>query len=434
MKKGILIGALAALMLFAFTACEQQMPNLPASQWDLEVAKVTFASSSKGLYEGESGSIVAKFNVEYKNGTSTNDVIGNLTYGKLADGVNTANVVFVEDGPSYVVEVTAHPITGLKVTFNNGDLTVPYASYQGWVTAEEVPATAAKPTAVVATYADGHESNTALTVNDVTATYNSEDPAEVSAIVVSYGDVSVSTDITVQRTAAAASAFAGLEVSYTVVRTGESEPVAEDVATLSGESLYVGDTVYVTVTKAMTDEDDNVVLAKGETMGSTFQVTKDIAGYSWNAESKGSYEGTYKFTLDSTAKSATINFYDVASGKQDSASIDIPKGATVISVASLTATQNNAAIAAGTNVTAADLSKYVTFSGIAKDDGDSTTTDTPVAGTDFQITFPYASSYTIPETTASPSSVKVYFVVSYDKYGETTYVPGTVDLVAKDAQ
>ena len=109
MKKCILIGALAALMLFAFTACEQQMPNLPASQWDLEVAKVTFASSSKGLYEGEAGTIVAKFNVEYKNGTSTKDVIGNLTYAALSAGVNTAEVQFTADGPKYVVEVAPSP-------------------------------------------------------------------------------------------------------------------------------------------------------------------------------------------------------------------------------------------------------------------------------------------------------------------------------------
>ena len=431
MKKCILIGALAALMLFAFTACEQQMPNLPASQWDLEVAKVTFASSSKGLYEGEAGTIVAKFNVEYKNGTSTKDVIGNLTYAALSAGVNTAEVQFTADGPKYVVEVTAQPVTGLKVTFNNGDLTIPYTSYQGWVTSEKVPETAAKPTAVVATYADGHESTKALTANDVTAKYNSEDPAEVSAIVVSYGDVSVSTDITVKRTADAASAFAGLEVTYTVVRTGETEPVVKDASTLSGEALYVNDVVYVTVTKAMTDEDDNVVLAKGDTMGSTFQVTKDITGYSWNAESGDDYKGTYKFTLDSTSKSATINFYDAASGTKDTATIDIPKGATVITVGTLSATQNDEPIAAGTNVTASDLAKYVTFTGISKNDGDSTTTDTPVAGTDFQITFPYASSYKIPASDANPSSVKVYFVVSYDKYGETTYVPGTVDLTAK---
>ena len=72
MKKSILIGALAVMMLFAFTACEPQIAGvIPGG--DSPVAKVTFVSANDPLREGTApGMVNAVVDVIYKDGTSTN--------------------------------------------------------------------------------------------------------------------------------------------------------------------------------------------------------------------------------------------------------------------------------------------------------------------------------------------------------------------------
>ena len=88
--KSVLVVAFACAMLFAFTACEQQMPNLPSSATDKEISKVEFESSEFGFYEAVKATspVAAKVTVYYMDGTSTNGVTANMTVDTVKAGVN----------------------------------------------------------------------------------------------------------------------------------------------------------------------------------------------------------------------------------------------------------------------------------------------------------------------------------------------------------
>ena len=85
MKKTILTIMVAAMMLVAFTACEQQMPNMPTSETDVQINKITFVSTEATLREGEP--LAAKtamiVNVEYVNAPAKSNVVA-ATVDKVA--------------------------------------------------------------------------------------------------------------------------------------------------------------------------------------------------------------------------------------------------------------------------------------------------------------------------------------------------------------
>ena len=129
MKKGILIGALAALMLFAFTACEQQMPNLPTSETDVQVNKINFVSTDATLREGVklADKTAVIVDVEYVNAPSKSNVVA-ATVGEVASLNGGANLVAVDvngDGKADgYVQVTAAEKTGLRIDTKDVELSV----------------------------------------------------------------------------------------------------------------------------------------------------------------------------------------------------------------------------------------------------------------------------------------------------------------------
>lgn len=432
MKKTILVALIAVSMLFAFTACEQQIPNMlpddvnyiAIEQIGTAVEGKAFDPSLFNIVVYSSNPNVAPVTVPGAGYVTTKDT------DKLFDSATTVEASYagVQASPLAVEVATIESvtITGLPETAEKDAKVVD----KNTLTAE-------------ATLSNGE--TLPLTVSDYDVTYSTStvtdttDPDDKgSAVTVSVwldGESNVysnSTTYYVVITPAVTSpaTFEGIEVTYTVTRTGVAEPIAKDVTTLSGVNLYVNDVVYAKVTKVMSEDESNSTLAYGATIGTNFQVTANtgLSTYGWNAESNGDYQGTYKFTVDSARKTATINFYDAASGISDNTTIDISAGSPVVTVSNLSASQNNTTVSANTNITPANISTYVDFNGISKDDGNTTTaTDTPVVGTDYTITFPYASSYVIP----AEGNVTVWYVVSYQNYGVETHVPGSVALTVK---
>ena len=124
MKKTILVGIIAVAMLFAFTACEQQM------QWptNLEALNVTYGGTAEGFYlVGETYNPAdITVNVEYTDGSSrsyTGDQVG-LTATALSSVMNDTTVSYggkndwqisipavTVASASYVIDVTGAEAT-----------------------------------------------------------------------------------------------------------------------------------------------------------------------------------------------------------------------------------------------------------------------------------------------------------------------------------
>ena len=97
MKK-VFIGVLAALMLFAFVACEQQMPEFPYTGSDAkDVVSVELADpTSVKAYAGKELSVDTYVNIERLDDT-VDTVVGHVaSTGKLETGTNTVTVTWGE--------------------------------------------------------------------------------------------------------------------------------------------------------------------------------------------------------------------------------------------------------------------------------------------------------------------------------------------------
>ena len=132
MKKSISAILIAALMLFAFTACEQQMPNIPLDG-DNDIAKVTVVDTPVFYAGSTQNTGTATINIERVGGKTTTDVsailevtLGNT--GRILPGTNQATVSFGSISTSgyeyeYPVTVDALSIESLQVTVDEDTLT-----------------------------------------------------------------------------------------------------------------------------------------------------------------------------------------------------------------------------------------------------------------------------------------------------------------------
>ena len=133
MKKGILIGVLAALMLFAFTACEQKTPNSPL--YGAQVESVTVAEqplyiaipTGVGSVDTIDPSVI-KFNVKYNDGkvyTYTGAQLG-ITANDVKDGADvdalTKTIVVKLDKAgkyTFYPQVKAYAATGATIDLSS---------------------------------------------------------------------------------------------------------------------------------------------------------------------------------------------------------------------------------------------------------------------------------------------------------------------------
>ena len=137
MKKTILTIMVAAMMLVAFTACEQQMPNMPTSETDVQINKITFVNTEATLREGEP--LAAKtamiVNVEYVNAPAKSNVVA-ATVDKVAalnGGNNLVAIDVTGDGKADgYVQVSAAAKTGIRV--DTSKATSHYPTHCVWPT------------------------------------------------------------------------------------------------------------------------------------------------------------------------------------------------------------------------------------------------------------------------------------------------------------
>ena len=176
--KSVLVVAFACAMLFAFTACEQQMPNLPSSATDKEVSKVEFESSEFGFYEAVKATspVAAKVTVYYMDGTSTNGVTANMTVDTVKAGVNVYPAVIsaTENAPAYLVEVEGIAAVGLSADVEA--VTVPADEFGN-------AKTALADLSVNVEFADGYQ----IPAGDWwTATWNGDTAEETTSVRIAY--------------------------------------------------------------------------------------------------------------------------------------------------------------------------------------------------------------------------------------------------------
>ena len=129
MRKSILIGVLAALMLFAFTACEQN-PTTPL--YGAQVENITVVSQPVFVQKQDLAADEVVLSVNYNDGTSV-EYKGNqlLLKGTLNGEANVATATFA--GKEYKVIIKAYEVTAITVdlstlnavSFNDNGLVTP---------------------------------------------------------------------------------------------------------------------------------------------------------------------------------------------------------------------------------------------------------------------------------------------------------------------
>ena len=180
----ILVGLIAAMMLFAFTACEQQMPKYPASEWDLEIAKVTFVSSATTFREGDTAlnAVPVTVNVEYKNGDTTNGVVASLSTTEALVGGENIGTVDINGDSTADALVTFNAIEKTGLTINTDEATLSVKESEISIDPDNSKDSLEGIT-VTLTYADGY---TVPAGDSWTSSWNGTTAASTTGAVVSY--------------------------------------------------------------------------------------------------------------------------------------------------------------------------------------------------------------------------------------------------------
>ena len=219
-------------MLFAFTACEAQVPNLPV-QGGKDIANITVTSTT--VYAGEvySDSVPAVVSIVYKDGTTTDNVAVQLTVTgtdkKATAGSNFGTVAYegLKDSSgkavNWTVEYQAIAVTDANVTVDEDDLEVAYTalSSDSTITGD-----------VTLVFADGNT----IEKKGQTLSWNAETADKITAV-----------EYTVPATLTGAEEIVK---SFDLTITGKTAPVVatwSQKADAQGAKHYFGETVEFAV-------------------------------------------------------------------------------------------------------------------------------------------------------------------------------------------
>ena len=284
MKKCILIGALAALMLFAFTACEQQVPNFI----EKTPTAMSVVSTPEYLVGEKADPNQIKVEIVYANGdveTKTAATLGMVatTLNGMQNKVSLSYGTTLDGKPAtFEVVVPAYEIESVIIDPTNAEMT-----------------TVAKGASPVQFKLDGAK---------ITAIYNGNSQKEVSESLVAATFTNGA--FTVDTTGAI-----GTEAKVSIVAAKQA------VVSLSSDwVLEIVDGSYDASTDlksvSVTQKEDNEVFAINGTLA---QVTYDVTGTYADGSTKAITGATLEYVWYETSQPAVAGTYDVVvtvSGKQ----------------------------------------------------------------------------------------------------------------------
>ena len=407
MKTGILIGALAALMLFAFTACENKVPEINYGNDDVLAATI------------DSGDTEYLVGQEFDASRYTIELL--LTNNKTVT-VNGASNMILDDAEKAMTTAGTKPVT---VSYGAGEINKVYITVfnpsaltvdaSGLVKTEykysEV-SDGKNPTAdkeglvVTATYgsgktavldADDYKTSPVICATDPGLKDNVPQSTEVG-VDVSFGDITVEdafkvSVVTEQEPAEepdpAEGKVADIAVFYKVNNGTELEALPA--------TLYIGDSITYEIWPVDTYGDKVGDNALTLTAGTSGQVV--TGGYQVVA---GTLPTTITVAAD-TEVSATVSA--IIEGKTYTEDIKVGKGSDTVKAISQVALDTSKTLIANTQFNA----EYIVVTGTK---ASNSTGAALTLNTDYTIDF-NDRSYTIP----SEGSINVYFYLEYEVSG-----------------
>ena len=407
MKK-ILVAIVAAAMLFAFTACEQE----PVDVLGYEPTMVSVTQNGEILDGQPITADMFTGTVTYRNG-DTSPVAVVLSADKAATGVTATATVSSSMTATWKVVVT--PIESYDVTAEFDDVTV-------IDTATQSKSFTGKITALTAKGGNSSYEMTDFDDFDVTASLTKEQRTAIGTysdleLALTKNSTAVKTESTgtidVVAKADESRDVTGIQAKYTVTREGATAPIAQDVTSLSGLSLFIGDEVTITMydvaTKAGEDDSDTITGFEYVDSKATADIT--FSGSTATVEVKAAAQG-------GTA------YYRIPDHGTESIAISVPAGknAVVMEGSVITVNQpSTIAYAAGTLAGGTDITKYVELAsgaGLKNLNGEE-----EVA---YTVTVDAKRSYNITETAQT-----IWVNVNYTSYDGTVSYPTTVPFKAQ---
>ena len=409
MKKSILIGALAVMMLFAFTACEPQTVAWPSSK---DVSYLTIEQVKdfiKGDTATDDGFAVI---IHYTDDTISDPISG---VAKVQDDNKTVKAAITFSGdttPTNAIDATVAfaPVTGVEITgvdmeaddpVVNAKVVLSYANGSKTFDYDEVVLTYAYKVAgkdvekddladleagtEVVVFVTGYkiDTNSAETI----------DAVQIGSYTVPEEEEQVDT-----------SRVTGMTVLYSVSSKSAENSKLQKVEAVSG--LFIGDKVTVQVCKTRVAGDPELITNEGV-------VVKDDADSKFTALGTA---GTVTVEVGEKAYTATVYYYNEQIGKTVSKNVTIPAGnSTVEGTASV---EQNMDVALKAGPLSGDISAYVKVTGLSNLDKSE------------DVKF---SIYTDPEMTFSiPESGKetVYYYIEYSSYNGNVKTRNSVDMQA----
>ena len=446
MKKRVFIGVLAALMLFAFVACDNSTPVATykdVSYVSVEQVKdfivgepitadgfqivVNYTTGNPTVISGNAGTIdvsdseavTATKSVEFKN--VNGDIVPVIpceTEYKTVTGVSISGVT----SATMNEEVTLAALSDIVTAIENKTLVIEGTpvitfSYDGGSKQYTLKDLEEDNLDVVLSLVNGS------TVADTSTDFKADETWAVSldkyrfAASGAWADEFVpglSTGLSINVVAKSVqvpATITSIEVLYTVtgsrdkngtITADQSVLTNGTLAQLTAADLYFGDKVTYTVNAVYSDSTEETPHKQNLTYNAAFGTANS---YQIISSSEGFVDGAQ--SVKTAQQTAAIRYYDAETGKVLTENITIPVGAATVTGSSVSVAQDKTKnISANTQITTANIGQYVTVSGLSVIGRTSATVTT----SDYSLELPWS-------VTLDADGTSVPVVLKYNSYG-----------------